>query len=110
MADVVSLAGRYERNPVLRALARLIPYGSAVEVATLAVVDKIREDRVRTFFDELGTTNAIDNPDLLHSEDLIHRFLSTLKFAMNTRQREKICWFARLLKTSMEGDDGLSDV
>lgn len=107
--DAVALAKRYERNPALRALVKLIPYGPAVEAAALAAVGRIREDRARTFFDELATANAIDNPELLESEDFIHRFLTTMRFALNTRRREKIQMFARLFGGSLpEGE--LSDV
>lgn len=109
MVDTVALAERYERNPALRALARIIPYGSAVEVAVLTVVGRIREERLQTFFDELATANAIDNPDLVDEEDFVHCFLTTLQFAVNTRRREKIRMFGRLLKSSVSPDSGLSD-
>ena len=107
--DAVKLMKRYERNPALRALARMIPYGSAVEAAALTVVGRIREERLRTFFDELESANAIDNPELAEMEDFVHCFLTTMKFAVNTRQREKIQMFGRLLKSSASPDSGLSD-
>ena len=109
-ASAVSLAERYERHPVVRSLVRLIPYASAAEAAVLTVVANIRRDRARAFFDELASTNAIDNPGLLKSEDFVHCFFSTAKFALNTRRREKIRMFARLLKRSALSDGGLSDV
>ena len=109
-ASAISLAERYERKPVVRALVRLIPYASAAEAAALTAVSNIRRDRAQVFFDELATANAIDNPDLLQSEDFVHCFFSTAKFALNTRRREKIRMFARLLKRSTLPDGGLSDV
>lgn len=49
-----------------------------MEAAALAAGGRMRVDRARTFFDELATANAIDNPDLLESEDFVHRFMATL--------------------------------
>ena len=109
-ATAVSLTERYERHPVVRALVRLIPYASVAEAAVLTVVANVRRDRARVFFDELASANAIDNPELLESEDFVHCFFSTAKFALNTRRREKIRMFARLLKRSTLTDGGLSDV
>ena len=109
-AGAIALSERYKRNPVLRVLVGLIPYGSTVEVAALGVVDRIREDRSRTFFDELANANGIENPELLESEDFIHCFFATAKFALNTRRREKIRMFGRLLKCAALADSGLSDV
>ena len=109
MVDTLELAKRYERNPALRALVRIIPYGSAAEAAALTVVSRIRKERLRTFFDELATANAIDNPELVDEEDFVHCFLTTLQFALNTRRREKIRMFGRLLKCSVLPDSGLSD-
>ena len=109
-ASAVSLAERYERHPVVRTLVRLIPYASAAEAAVLTVVANIRRDRTEVFFDELASANAIDNPELLESEDFVHCFFSTAKFALNTRRREKIRMFARLLNRSAQSDGGLSDV
>lgn len=76
----------------------------------LTHVANVRRDRARVFFDELASTNAVDNPGLLESEDFVHCFLSTARFALNTRRREKIRMFARLLKRSTLPDGGLSDV
>ena len=89
---------------------RLIPYASVVEAAALTAVDRIREDRALTFFEELAVANAIDNPELLEQEDFVHRFLTTMKFALNTRRREKIRMFGRLLKNSTLHDRELANV
>lgn len=110
IVDVVSLAERYERKPVLGALVRLIPYGSAAEAAVFTVVANLRRERAQVFFDELASANGIDNPDLLESEDFVHCFFSTAKFALNTRRREKIRMFAKLLQRVTVPHGGLADV
>lgn len=107
--DLLILADRYEKNPVLRALARLISGGSAMEVAMLTHVNRIREKRLRIFFDELAIANAIDNPELLDSEDFLHHFMCTTQFALNTKRREKIQMFGRLLESSTSAESELAD-
>ena len=109
MPDRNPLIERYRKNPFLRALVSLVPYGSNIEIAILTKWDRIREERLRELFDTLAETNLIDRPELLDSEDFLHRFFCTLKFATNTRQREKIRMFARLLDSSMVLDGELSD-
>jgi hypothetical protein len=64
-------------------------------------VTKIREDRAREFFDELDKEGAVLTPAVTESEDFIHCFVITSKAALNTRRREKIRLFARLLISSV---------
>ena len=107
--DFDSLVKRYEKNVVLRTLVSLIPKASSVELAVLLRWNKIREMRLREFFDELAKTNLVDRPDLLDCDDFLHRFFSKLQFALNTRQKEKIQMFARLLDTSNVPNGELSN-
>jgi hypothetical protein len=41
---------------------------------------------------------------LLESEDFLHSYFATTKMALNSRRREKIQMFARLLKSSIIGE------
>ena len=103
MSNIQSLLKRYEDNRVIRGLIQLVPFGigSAIDVVLCETLDKIREERAATFFDELSKGNVVVNDELLQSEDFLHAFFSTAKFALNTRRREKIEMFARLLKSSV---------
>ncbi|MFA7677810.1 MAG: hypothetical protein WCY34_06585, partial [Candidatus Omnitrophota bacterium] len=95
---------RYSRNPVLRGLIQLIPYsiGSGIDAALIATVISIREDRAKTFFDELDAGKIKLNESLIKSEDFLHKFFVTTKAAFNARRREKIKLFAYLLLSSEE--------
>ncbi len=106
VSKVEELIYRYERNPVIRGLVQLIPLGigSGMDVAVLTTVQNIRADRLRTFFDELSE-NAVElTPELLQSEDFLHSYFATIKAATNSRNREKIKMFARLLKSASTTD------
>ena len=99
---ILKLGERYEKNPILRGLIQLIPFGlgSGVDVALSTRLQKIREERTRTFFDELAEGRILLQPELLESEDFLHCFFATMEATLNTRRREKIRLFARLLKAS----------
>jgi len=98
-----SLLEKYKSNRVIRALVQLVPLGigGAVDVVLCETLEKIRRDRAMTFFDELAAGDVILNENLLKSEDFLHAFFSTAKFALNSRRREKIRMFASLLKSSL---------
>jgi hypothetical protein len=96
---------QYYDNRVIRALIQLVPFGfgSAVDVVLMKTLDNIREERARAFFDELSKGNVVVNESLLESEDFLHSYFATTKMALNSRRREKIQMFARLLKSSIIG-------
>ena len=95
------LMNLYEQ-PESRSLIQLIPagIGSALDVALINKIQEIRKDRLKSFFDELGTGEIELTKNLIESEDFLHCYFSTIKAAINTRIREKIKMFARLLKSS----------
>jgi hypothetical protein len=97
---------KYYDNRVIRALIQLVPcgIGSAVDVLLMKTVDNIREQRAKAFFDELSNGNMIVDEALLESEDFLHSYFATAKMALNSRRREKIQMFARLLKSSISGE------
>ena len=101
-----SLLERYDGNRVIRGLIQLVPlgFGGAADVSLVLTLEKIREERTREFFDELGKGNIIVDSSLLESEDFLHCYFATVKYALNSRRREKIKMFARLLKSSVTGE------
>ncbi len=99
------LARRYAATPLVRALVQLIPFGvgSAVDVAIATAVTNIREDRAREFFDELARSNLALSEEQMAQEDFLHAYFATAKAALNTRRREKIRLFSRLLANYLSG-------
>lgn len=106
-----ALLKRYEENQMIRALVQLVPFGAggAFDVLLVGTLNDIRRDRSTTFFDELASEGAIISEADIRSEDFLHKYFTTLKAALNTRRREKIILFAKLLKSSVTGDS-VSDV
>lgn len=54
------------------------------------------------FFNELADCKIELTPELVKSEDFLHCFFATTKAAINSRRREKIKMFARLLNSSIQ--------
>ncbi|MBN8778865.1 MULTISPECIES: hypothetical protein [unclassified Thiobacillus] len=98
-----TLLARYEGNRVIRGLIQLIPFGigGAIDVVLARTLTTIREQRSRAFFDELAKGTTQIDPAELESEDFLHCYFATARYALNSRHREKIRMFARLLKSSV---------
>ena len=103
MSKLQSLLEKYDDNRVVRGLIQLVPFGigSAIDVVLTKTLENIHAERATIFFDELAVGDIVVNEKLLESEDFLHAFFSTTKYALNTRRREKIRMFARLLKSSL---------
>jgi len=101
------LVRRYQGQPLLRALAQLIPLGigSALDTALATHYSNIQQSRLQSLFDELGRGNIALTPALIESEDFLHCYFAALRATVNTRRREKIHLFARLLAGAAKYDD-----
>jgi hypothetical protein len=96
----------YDDSPLVRALMQLIPLGigSAIDVGICANAKRIKDMRQREFFNELADGSVILDEKLIDNEDFLHCFFSTYKYAIESRKKEKIKMFARLLKASLSED------
>jgi hypothetical protein len=96
---------RYEQQPFIRALVQLIPYGigSAADTALVTVLNKIRWERARTFFDELAKGKIALTQEQIANEDFLHAYFATARAALNTRRREKIRLFGRFFTQYCQG-------
>jgi hypothetical protein len=108
------IANIYESNPLMRAIVQVaispVPYGigSAIDTALTSKIENMREERLRNFFSELADGSHDLTEELIQSEEFLHAYFSTLKAAVNTRRKEKIKLFARLLLTASK-EKHLSD-
>lgn len=93
------LVDRYKNKPILRGLIQLVPFGigAAVDVALVTIIENIREDRAREYYDRFAKDDVLLTPKIIESEDFVHAYISTTRAALNTRRREKIHYFANLL-------------
>jgi len=95
-----SFADRYQDSPTIRALLNLIPGWGMADTFLETRANEIKEERIRTFFDELAQGKHELSDELTQSEDFLHCFFITTRAALNTRRREKIRIFARLLNAT----------
>lgn len=100
----VNLAEKLKNRPWLRALLQLVPsgIGGAVDTLLIGRMENIQEERREAFFDELAQGDQDLTPEMAQSEPFLHAFLSTFYAAQRTRQRSKIRFFARLLRSATE--------
>lgn len=102
---VGQLAKYYQCQPIVQALVNAIPaVGGSLDTLLNARAQQIAEERTKDFFDELSEGSLELTEQTIQSEDFIHRWVITAKVAVNTRRREKIRLFARLLKSSFLSD------
>jgi hypothetical protein len=92
---------KYITKPVIRSLLQLVPGWCVADTLLQHRADEIRTDRLRAFLDELADGRVELTDDLIHTEDFLHCYFCTLRAVVNTRQREKIRLFARLLDSSL---------
>lgn len=93
------LEKHYPNHPIIRILVQaLIPgLGSILDTALAVSIERLKHERVREFFDELVNQDITLTEEQIQNEDFLHAYFATAKAALNTRRREKIRLFARLL-------------
>lgn len=101
---VGKLAVKYANSPKTRSLLHLVPWWSSVDNLLQERYQEIAEERVTAFFDELASGEHELSEELIRTEDFLHRYFITTRAALNTRRREKIKMFARLLRASINTD------
>lgn len=109
---IVRLTEGYAQKPLTRSLitaslggvALLNPGAgitlSAIDALLVGKIQKMRENRIRTYFDEISKGENQLTEEVIQDDDFLHAHFITLKDAANTRQEEKIRRFARLLINS----------
>lgn len=92
---------KHYQNPLIRALIQLIPYaGGSIDTHMMGIVERIKVERKRAFFDELSRGEVELNEKLIESEDFLHCFFVSWEAGVKARRREKTSLFARLLKSA----------
>lgn len=102
LAPIDRLALRYSKSTTLRTFVQLlnpvgISVGSALDAALTTRIANIRNERLRCFFDELERGRIDLTQEVIESEDFLHSYFSTVRAVLNTKHREKLHLFARLL-------------
>lgn len=99
MANINKLLKFYD-NPVLRSLIQIIPLGSSADIWAMKIIENIRIQRLKTFFNQLETGQITLTKKIIESEDFLQKYFSTIRIVLNTSRREKIKLFGNLFKHS----------
>jgi hypothetical protein len=73
------LVRRYEFQPALKALLQLVPMAAAFDSGLLAMFRQYEAERLRVFFDELGSGAIELTTATIESEDFLHCYFQTLR-------------------------------
>lgn len=92
----------YSKKPLIQSLLKLVPGWSSADTLLQKRANEIKNDRLKVFFDELALGRQELTDELIQTEDFLHSYFCTLRAVLNSRQREKIKLFARLLDSSLE--------
>lgn len=91
--------------PTLIQLAAIShPWMNVLTAPIAPILNRIREERMRTFFDALAEGEIELTDEMIQSENFLHYYHATASAAFKTRQREKIRWFAHLLLAGARAD------
>lgn len=96
----------FQQDPALKILfsvLNIIPGGVAISAsveAVLATYNQMGIKRQIAFFEELRKDPNKLTEGVINSEQFIHKFLITYRAIIMTNRKEKIEYFARLLKSS----------
>jgi hypothetical protein len=101
-SPIEKLAERYNSNPIVKGFVQMmIPGGAVIDEVISSRLQRVQEERMRVFFDELADGTIELTPELVESDDFLHCYFATAKAASNTRRSEKIRLLGRLLKSAM---------
>lgn len=110
---MTDLERAYAEDPMVRALVTLAGYVPGVAVADAAMIawlQRRRAQRLAALFDELQKGGML-TPELIASDEFLHRFTVVAEAAVRTRREEKVRMFACLLMNSTHaGSDADDDV
>jgi len=102
----VNLLTKYENNRLIRPLLQLIPLGigSGIDSFLMITLNKMRQKRVEIFFDKLSEGTICIHDDYLRSDEFVHKYMVTMKYVIDTQQKEKIEMFANIFKSSLDSE------
>jgi len=95
----------YQEATLLRALANLLPGGSALDVALTSTRDNLIRKRTNEYFSALAAGKAKLRSQFGTSEAFVHRFLVTSEAVVRESEVEKRTLFANLLLNGPTNDE-----
>jgi hypothetical protein len=102
-AFITTLYESYDTNPTIKGLIQALslsgmPIGPIIDSTIGTFVNKMKSDRLHTFFDALNSGDITISEEQIESNDFLHAYFSTVNYVIRTRSDNKIESFARILK------------
>jgi len=113
-AFLTTLYESYEDSPVLKGLIQVlsitgIPIGSMIDSSLGTYVNKLKTERLRTFFDELNRGDVVLTEDQIESNSFMNAYFETVSYVLRTKSDNKIKRFAKILKKVYAGKLTIDD-
>ncbi|MGZ6555179.1 MAG: hypothetical protein ACXVDV_21560, partial [Bacteroidia bacterium] len=94
----------YEKNPLLKALVKLLPAGSSVDSLISVSLSNMKAARLKTFFDALNKGDLELSENIIATNDFLYSYFSTFNYVVRTRTDEKVKRFANILLNVAAGN------
>jgi len=110
--DAINILEGYEKNPLLRPLLQILPHGigSGIDSFLIITLNRMRQERTKVFFDELINGNYNPDNDYLKTDDFVHKYILTMRYVLNTNQKDKIKMFAKIFINSINKDNEIFNI
>jgi hypothetical protein len=92
----------YIHSPIVRGLINLVPYASGLDLAVATAYDNMAKRRVDDFFEALGRGEVRLTPEVIKSDEFLHRFMITVRAVTKQGEADKVQFFANLLKNGFD--------
>ena len=81
-AYITKLYEAYENHPVIKGLIQALfsfglPIGLVVDASINTYVNKIKADRLHTFFEELNSGDIELSEDIINNTDFLHAYIAS---------------------------------
>lgn len=113
-SSIVKLNELYEAKPILKALIQSITYkdlpiGAAVDTIFGTSVNRLKAERLRTFFEQLDNGDIELTEELITDNDFLHSYFVTINYVLKNRSELKIKAFAEILKSLYRDDIDINE-
>ena len=89
-SELLLLAESYEKNPIIKSLVKILPYGSAVDTLISVQLSNMKSARTKAFFDALNSGKLTLSENIINSNDFLYSFYTTSNYISRTRTDEKV--------------------
>lgn len=102
-ALITALYESYEDSPVLKGLVQAlsisgVPIGPIIDSSLGTYVNRIKVERLKTFFDELNQGDVVLTEEQIKSNGFLNAYFDTVSYVLRTKSDDKIRRFALILK------------